>query len=187
MDTSFTVILLTNITMASALFVYNYYDVILDILINGVNCSKITKSKVNSSTILSVNSDYGKLYLNKIKVPSDIDIYFFKQNFNIENGIMSKKVFSLLHNNKKMEQLTKYRDSLIISFRTSYDINGTDTLTGFIDSYFEDTVYMFKIKSNDDSKHIGDELDNCINAYRVEAQAYNDEEDLSGSDYELAG
>ena len=128
MDTSFTVILLTNIAMGSALFVYNYYDVILDILINGVNCSKITKSKVNSNTILSVNSDYGKLYLNKIKVPSDIDIYFFKQNFNVENGIMSKKVFSLLHNNKKFEQLTKYRDNLIISFRTSYDINGTDTL-----------------------------------------------------------
>ena len=163
-------------------FMIKYSETILEVILNGLNCSKITKTQdTNMESVYTVKTDYGKLYLNTVKIPSDIDIFLFNNSVISEDQLMSRKDFNILYSENKCEHLTKYRDKLITSFNTTYDINGTATINGYIDSYFENCVYVFKINEKID-------FNSLINTYRCLADDKDDDDSeqstgvLSGSE-----
>ena len=69
-----------------------------------------------------------------IVFPSDIDIYLFDKSVIAEDQLMTKNDFGILYSDNKSTHLTKCRDKLITSFNTTYDINGTGTINGYIQS-----------------------------------------------------
>ena len=132
-------------------------------------------------SVYTINTNYGKLYLNTIQIPSDIDIFLFNKSVISEDQLMSRNDFNILYSENKSNHLTKCRDKLITSFNTTYDINGTGTINGYIDSYFENCIYVFKINEKID-------FNSLINTYRCLADDKDDDDSeqstgvLSGSE-----
>lgn len=179
----FYTMLAVNLSMAVGIIIYNYSGVILDILLNGVNCSKIQREKINNRYVYSINTDHGKLFLNYTKVPSDIDIFVFDELHEFENQLMAKSDFNKLYSSYKTQHMTKNRDSLLTTYKTTRDINGTDSVSGYIDSYFEDHVYVFTIDKKTNSII---DFNTLIDNYRTDCEQLDEEEsELSGSDIEL--
>lgn len=175
--------LAVNLSMAVGIILYNYSGVILDILLNGINCSKIQREKVNNRYVYSINTDHGKLFLNYTKVPSDIDIFVFDELHEFENQLMAKSDFNKLYSSHKTQHMTKNRDSLLTTYKTTRDINGTDSVSGYIDSYFEDHVYVFSIDKKTNSII---DFNTLIDNYRTDCEQFDEEEsELSGSDIEV--
>ena len=174
----YTILVATNITVAFLYFLYSYCDVILNLIMNGANCSKVKRVTSNSIQIHTVNSDCGELFLNCIKIPSDIDVFLFKESHNVEDQLMTKKDFGLLHKNKPVYHMPKCRDRLIVSFKSPRDVNGTGSLSGYLDSYFEDCVYLFHF----DEKNETFNFNVLVDKYRIEAEQRDEEDsELSGS------
>ena len=179
----FYTMLAVNLSMAVGIILYNYSGVILDILLNGVNCSKIQREKVNNRYVYSINTDHGKLFLNYTKVPSDIDIFVFDEPHEFENQLMKKSDFNKLYSSHMTQHMTKNRDSLLTTYKTTYDLNGRDTISGYIDSYFEDHVYVFTIDKKTDSII---DFNALIDSYRSKCEQLDEEDsELSSSDIEL--
>lgn len=175
--------LAVNLTMAVGIVLYNYSGAILDILLNGINCSKIHKEKIHNHYVYSVNTDHGKLFLNYTKVPSDIDIFVFDEPHEFENQLMAKSAFNKLYSSHKTQHMTKNRDSLLTTYKTSYDINGCDAISGYIDSYFEEHVYVFSIDKKTNSII---DFNKLIDVYRKDCEQFDEEgSELSGSDIEV--
>lgn len=166
---------MTPIIAVSVFFMFKYSDELLQVVLNGFNCSKIMKTTINTKHVYTVNTDFGKLFLNTTQIPSDIDIFLFDKNVIVEEQLMDKKDFYILYSDYTSNHLTKHRDKLITSFNTTYDINGTDTINGYIDSYFENCVYVFKINEKIDFNAL-------INTYRCLAddKDENDSEESTG-------
>ena len=174
----FSILLATNFSLAAFYFLYSYCDVILDILMNGVNCSKVIRETAQSSTIHSVKTDCGELFLNCIKIPSDIDVFLFKDNHKVEDQLMTKKDFDMLHRKREVYHMPKSRDRLIVSFKSPRDINGASSISGYLDSYFEDCVYLFHF----DEKNETFSFNKLVDKYRIEAEQKDEEDsELSGS------
>ena len=173
-----TILLITNFTAAVTYFLYSYCDVLLDIVMNGVNCSKVVREARKSATIHTVKTDCGDLFLNCIKIPSDIDVFLFKDSCKVEDQLMTKKDFDMLHRKRDVYHMPKSRDRLIVSFKSPRDINGTSSISGYLDSYFEDCVYLFHF----DEKNETFSFNKLVDTYRTEAEQKDEEDsELSGS------
>lgn len=167
-------------------FLYNYLDTIIQISLVGVNCSKIEKVRKNGKPIYYVNTNSGKVYLKTEKMPSDIDIYYFKDNTKLEDQIMSKDDFNKLYSKAPVENFTKCRDRIITSFKNSYDINGTGYICGYMDSFFENTVYIWKLDCSSKSNDYLD-FDNLVSKYREAAENFDESDNsdvVDTADYE---
>lgn len=156
-------------------FLYNYLDVLIQLYLVGVNCSKIEKTRRNGHSVYYVNTNSGKIYLNTEKMPSDIDVYYFKDKMKLENQIMSKTDFNKLYSKLPVENFTKCRDRIITSFKNSYDVNGTDYICGYMDSFFEDTVYIWKLECSKSTGYF--KFDDLVAKYREEAGNFSDDDD----------
>lgn len=176
-------IVTTSLLVSMGYFIYKYSETILQLLLVGINCSKIEKIKENGSNVFYVNTNNGKLFLNSVKIPTDVDIFYFvDKKVDIENQIMDKSDFYNLYGSHNIKCFTKYRDRLVTSFKTTQDINGTNKLCGYMDSYYENTIYMFKINAGDF------DFDSIVNTYREEADDFDkssDNESNKSSDNEI--